>query len=306
MIASLPAPSRVAIDGPNAYVASHEMDQGHFHNTLLEVPLDGAPPRRRWEFEGFLRIIDIAVRGRQLYFTQGDSVWSLAPGASQPRPIATGWKEPWAVATDATHVYFTARGTLDRGDGAVVRVPIAGGKPEVVAGHLSSPQELALDGANVYVSLFVRVNLDRGLFDGSLLRIPKSGGPPVRLAGDRGAVTGIAADGRSVYWTADGMRWGKSGVYRIDLASSRVSVLADGQRGWYGGLAIDEANVYWTNGENRVQETSKTGGPIDTLARWQDRPHYIAATGRIVVWVNAGHNEGEMVKLPGSLMAMRR
>jgi hypothetical protein len=312
LIGSLPYPGAVAIDGPHAYVTNHDMsvsyqaaggDRRWGASNLFEVPVAGGAPRRRATLSG-QPITDLAVGPSTLYFTcaGGGTVSSLSLATLQIHPIASGQQEPWAIAVDRTHVYFTTRGHRDQADGTVVRVPAAGGPLEVIASGLSAPMYLALDDASVYVTVLAGRAPDYR--DSAILAIPKHGGSRVVLAAKQDPVRGLAADGASIYWTSTGNRPAQGQVFRLDRAGGRPVVLAAGEQSTTA-LAIDQAGVFWTCYRGTVRRVGKQGGRPTTLVRWQDRPVHIAVGPAAVVWSNYGKADGEM-DLPGDFMALRR
>jgi hypothetical protein len=312
LIGSLTYPGAVAIDGPHAYVTNHDMsvsyqaaggDRRWGASNLFEVPVAGGASRRLATLSG-QAITDIAVGPSTLYFTcgGGGTVSSLSLATLQIHPIASGQQEPWAIAVDRTHVYFTTRGRAGHVDGTVVRVPAAGGPLEVIASGLSAPMHLALDDANVYVTVLAGRVPDYP--DSAILAIPKQGGHPVVRAAEQNAVRGLAADRASIYWTSTGKGPAYGQVFRLDRAGGRPVVLATGEQSPTA-LAIDQAGVFWTCYRGTVRRVGKQGGRPTTLAGAQDRPVHIAVGPAAVVWSNYGKADGEM-DLPGELMALRR
>ena len=53
------------------------------------------------------------------------------------------------IAVDATHVYWVA-GTVNLADGVVMKVPIAGGPPVMLASGQAQPIAVAVDATSVY------------------------------------------------------------------------------------------------------------------------------------------------------------
>jgi hypothetical protein len=80
-------------------------------------------------------------------------------------------------------------------DGVVMKAPLGGGSPEVLASGQGRPNCIAVDDANVYWT---------NLGGGTITKIPIEGGTPMTLASGQHGPGGIAVDGKSVYWTTYG------------------------------------------------------------------------------------------------------
>src|SRR5580704_224602 len=69
--------------------------------------------------------------------------WSVAGGTVPAPTVAAGGRSgPWAIAADRTSVYWTE-------DGGVMRMPLGGGMPVMLA-QASSSRAIAVDDENVY------------------------------------------------------------------------------------------------------------------------------------------------------------
>jgi sugar lactone lactonase YvrE len=113
------------------------------------------------------------------------------------------------VAADAEHVYFTRAGTWSddfeptyHHDGAVHRVPLEGGEPELLASEQEQPHGIALRGGHVYW-----LN-----HDGALRRVATSGGEveelvPPGTAANAPRTQTVVTDADGVYWISGSKVW---------------------------------------------------------------------------------------------------
>ena|GEM_PF-5640772 len=312
LIGSLQYPGPVAIDGSNAFVTTSDpmgnlvasaTGKPAWEAYIAEVPIGGGRAKRLATIAG-PPITGIAVQASTVYFAcaGNGTVASLAPGEAQPQLLASGQHEPWAIAVDRTHVYFTTRGTQDNLNGGVVRVPLAGGPIQVIASGLSAPMHLALDDANVYVSTLGQ--RAQNYEDSKVVRIPKAGGAQEVVATSHGPISGLAADGKSVYWITAGTRAADGQVTRLDRDTTQPVMLASNQPSPTG-LAIDEATVFWTSWAGDVRKVGKRGGTPTTIVSGQDRPTDIVANSSVLVWANLGKIDGER-SLDGALVVLRK
>src|SRR5262249_38085723 len=95
-------------------------------------------------------------------------------------------------------------------DGAILRVPLQGGAPEVVVPNQPGASGIAVDGTDVYWVL--SGTFESNFTDGSVLRAPKSGGPSTVLASEQRGPVSIVLDMTSVYWTNTGSTSGNDGA----------------------------------------------------------------------------------------------
>jgi hypothetical protein len=113
------------------------------------------------------------------------------------------------LTADAEHVYFTRGGTWTddfepsyHHDGAVFRVALQGGEPELLAGDQEQPHGIALRNGFVYW-------LNN---DGALRRVATGGGEVEELVAPGSAANAprtqtVVADAEGVYWISDRKIW---------------------------------------------------------------------------------------------------
>jgi hypothetical protein len=147
------------------------------------------------------------------------------------------------VAVDGSHVYFSALGHAR--DHAVMRVPLAGGKPEVVF-ELSEPGRLVLDGQYLYVTCEETATVA----DARLVRLFKDGGPSQRpkvLAhGLRQPWDLFVARGYAyILVQEDSLQGVAGGVARVAGEGGTLEVVAGNQHGLWS-MAHDRDNLYWS------------------------------------------------------------
>jgi len=147
----------VAIDNANIYWSYVELPAGIYHlsrtepmlgGKILKLPLGGGTPTVL--ASGFSQPLSVVVDGTNVYFTDniGYTVMSVPIAGGLPTTLAksTDGNEPFVIAVDANHVYWT-----HGGQGAEIRrVPLGGGTPTIVASGLNYPNALVIDTTSIY------------------------------------------------------------------------------------------------------------------------------------------------------------
>lgn len=184
------------------------------------------------------------------------------------------------VVVDASYVYWTT----SVANGAVMRAPVGGGAPSVLAGGQSLPGGLTLDAVNIYWG-------NQGSKD--IMMAPLGGGAPVVMASGQESPRSLAVDATHVYWTDTGLQ---GAIRKVPIAGGAVETIVTSQPG-PAGIAVDATHVYWTNTPGgEVSRVPKNGGFAQSLATGQLNPNGIALYNGYVYWANVG-DPG-----PGSLM----
>jgi hypothetical protein len=157
-----------------------------------------------------------------------------------------------AAEPAATHLYWT-----DRTAGAIFRVALAGGAPELVVGGLPGPLGLDVDGlrGKVYWADTTELSVRRANLDGTGLETIVAGGI---------VPTGIGLDGPAslVYWTdpAQGL------IQRAPMDGGPIEDLVSGQLGAQD-VEVDRGSgrVYWTVGPSGVFSSDLSGAGVAPL-----------------------------------------
>lgn len=115
-----------------------------------------------------------------------------------------------SMAIDETHVYVS-RVAIPGGErGEIARVPIAGGKPEVVVGDLGRPDEIVVSGDEVF--WIDRPGRDDDPSPG-IRAIAKAGGEPRTVVSDPRIEYGLTVSDEQVFWVLRVEEQGKVGGF---------------------------------------------------------------------------------------------
>ena len=99
------------------------------------------------------------------------------------------------VVVDSTSVYYSSYGFGSTVEGAVMKVPIAGGTVTTLASGLGEAISIAVDSSNVYWGDY---------YENNIVKIPTGGGAMTTLVSKMSVPEQIAVDSTSLYWTNAG------------------------------------------------------------------------------------------------------
>ena len=253
----------------------------------------------------------IAVSATDVYWiqrvVQGDGGFSSEiltcpkAGCCGLPQVVESFSGSMALAVDGTNLYWT-----EDLNGTVMKVPLAGGTPTVLASGQYGAVGIAVDATNVYWAT------DPADFSGSppsntpfvLAKVPIEGGSPTILVSNFDGRLSIATDGTNVYWTAAGSLGGpmsNRAVKKVSVNGGSPTTLASGLVNPES-IAVDSTDVYWTDGipffsqgaaaVGTIMKVPIDGGQPTTIASEQDFAAGIAIVGGQVFWSNTGANPG--------------
>jgi hypothetical protein len=173
-------PAGVALDATNVYWTNQNA------GSVMKMPRSGGNPTVLATDQQLPQ--DIATDSTSVYWTtfgggtrNGGAIVKVATGGGVPTTLASG-QNPAGIAVDDQNVYWTNSssfsGSSDGGaggvtnvDGSVMKVPLGGGAPVVVASGQANPMGIAVDAASVY---WANNGTDNYNLDGAIMkRTPK-------------------------------------------------------------------------------------------------------------------------------------
>jgi hypothetical protein len=254
------------------YVASYEI------GPLFKVPLGGGPAI---ELDA-LSATTVAVDATRAYTVSpvgnGDSTGLVVACAKagcggNPTIIASGQGQVWGIAVDDANVYWSRLGA----GGGVMKAPVTGGTPTVLASGMSASRIVAGKG-------FVLFEEDTG----ALKKVSAAGGTPETVVDAQfvGPIGALTADDESAYYEGSGV------IGRVPFAGgppSKLAVVGSDVRA----IAVDCTNVYVAEYDSgSILAVPKEGGAITTFVTGQ-LPEAVAVDHANVYWVNS---DGSIMK----------
>ncbi|MBL4687294.1 MAG: hypothetical protein JKY37_22040 [Nannocystaceae bacterium] len=150
--------------------------------------------------------------------------------------LATGLPGPISVAVDDDHAYWTCQG-------AVMRAPIAGGRPETLASFDDKyPWHIALDDEYVYTMVETGVGVD-------LYRLRKNDGTSLRLAHMKTMPASVAVADGAIHFVAESDQRNVGTLWRLEVRTARLITVATGLAASCC-VAADDEHLAWTAGRD--------------------------------------------------------
>ncbi len=187
---------------------------------------------------------------------------------------------------DKTSVYW-ATGLQAANGGAIYKVPLSGGNPQLVAGNQQNPHGLASNNKNLFWTTL----------SGTIMKSDLNGMGLAPIVSNQQNPIWLALDAANVYWSnsLDGSVW------KAAQDGSNATKLASLGQNRAGRLTADGPNVYFTDGQGgNVYSIPIAGGQPLAIASMQASPRDVAVSGNFLYFTNAGANmqsNGSVMKL---------
>ncbi|UQA56753.1 hypothetical protein [Polyangium aurulentum] len=242
-------PWSLTVDAANVYFTDAQGPSGQ----VLRVPLDGSPAEVLAENQYIP--LAIQVDGADLYFMTSDALRKVPVAGGPVVDVAPAENAGYgAIATDATHVYWTNYTT----PGSTMRIAKAGGMAETIASGSQWPSGLALRNGRVYWT---------ALGDDAISHAPLGGGAAAVFASNQLAPRlGIAADDTYLYWLNEG-EW-PNAIYKAPLVGGAPTLVTPSpfpNASMPSTLVLDADHAYFGAAFCSIVKISLADGTTETL-----------------------------------------
>ncbi len=221
--------------------------------------------------------------------TRGTTSASTGDTTGEPLPpeltvLASGYPRSRPLVLHGEHVYWGSAGASGGGQGAILRVPQAGGEVEVLLDGLDFPFDLALVDDALFWADFEGGLIGRIDLDTLATAIVADGYPAADIDGDADHVYWIAGD-------ADPR------LARAPLGGGAAADLVTGLTSPSALLVLDEVALILRGGTlNDLASVPKDGGPLTSLAAAGAVPRALTRDATHAYWVSSG--DGAILRRP--------
>ena len=201
--------------------------------------------------------------------TTGYSLRAIPVGGGTATTLATGLDEVWAIAIDASYLYFLdqAGANTNSPQGKIERIALAGGTPEVLATGAKTFAGIAVDSTYVYWTQTDANQNGQLSSNGEIMRVPLGGGSPQTVASSQPIPMSIAVDSTGIYW----LNYGTNGsgdctsttgaLEKLSPGSTAPTTIAAGIETGIS-LFLTSGNVYWSAIGSYCKEPSAHVGGV--------------------------------------------
>lgn len=193
-------PEAIAVDAMSVYWTNLSLDD-RGAGAVMKVPLAGGSPTVLAAHQNMP--MGLAVLGKFVFWTADGKLKRVSVDGGAPTVVSPADESVGGdIALDANNIYcfathdqpMTARQQMrgETPDTRLLKVPLDGSPPTVLATNLYSPHGVTIDGSTVY------------WLDSGVMKVPIGGGTVETIGGEKEIASGIAVDGTSVYWTSFG------------------------------------------------------------------------------------------------------
>lgn len=229
----------------------------------------------------------------------------LAPAPEKARtPILLAQLngEPVHIAVDAAAVYVTEQdGDKDHVPTNIVRIPLNGGKPTVLAANQRAAQSIV--AAKDALFWIVSGDVDRNIAD-AVMRVPVAGGKPSKVGKTFVASeAALVADATYLYFGDYHATTGR--LMRLPIAGGTAQEIAAYGEDTVSVLAVDAISAYWVS-LGAIVKAPIGGGPVTVLVKDAGVGNVwgLASDGSHLYWTDRGNyrsddaNTGAVRRIP--------
>jgi hypothetical protein len=199
-------------------------------------------------------------------------------GSGVNQRLVTGANDPFGVAVDAQHLYWTNFGSGSPHGSTIGRANLdgSGAEQRFITGA-DDPSATTVDGQHIYWTNIASGTIGRANLNGT--------GIDQSFITGASAPVSVAVDGQHVYWGSGG----SNAIGRANLDGTGVNQSfitgADG----LAGLAVDGQHIYWGNaGNGTIGRANLDGGGVDqSFMTGAGVPNGLAVDGQHIYWTDS-------------------
>ncbi len=212
-------------------------------------------------------------------------------GSGADERFVTGASDPFGIAVNAQHLYWTNFGTGSGHGSTIGRATLDGtGAQQRFVTGADDPGATAVDRAHIYWANTASGTIGRANLDGT--------GIDQRFITGAAAPVGLAVDGQHVYWSNGGSNAiGRANLNGTGVAENFITG-ADG----LAGLAVDGQHIYWGNdGSATIGRANIDGSGVDqSFITGAGVPNGVSVDGQHIYWTDSNGSTIGRANLDGS------